>query len=73
MGLTPQGFTSQTYPKEQLEEAGLAQKHLWANVGVGVQDWGRTGSVRLTVARVFFTCAWQACSSHSKFLLRPSL
>lgn len=73
MDLTPQGFTSQTYPKGQLEEAGLAQKHLWASVGVGVQDWGRTGSVRLTVARVVCTCARQACSSHSKSLLRPSL
>ena len=72
MGPTPQGFTGQTYPKEQLEEAGLAQKHSWASVRVGAQGWGRTGSMRVTAARVVCTCARQACSSH-KFLLWPSL
>ena len=50
MGPTPQGFTGQTYPKEQLEEAGLAQKHSWASVRVGAQGWGRTGSMRVTAA-----------------------
>ena len=65
-GLTPQGFTSQTYPKGQLEEAGLAQK-LWASVGVGVQDWGRAVSVRRTVARVVGTCAGRPAAVTASF------
>ena len=53
MGLTPQGFSGTVHPKEQFEEAGPPQKHLWASVGVGVQLWHRTGYVRVTVAELF--------------------
>ena len=64
MGLTPQGFAGPMHPKEQFEEGGPPQKHSWTSVGVGIQLWRRTGSVRVTVAKLFpLVLSWPAAAT----------